>query len=711
MKERAPALLLLLALLAATGIATAYAAHWPSDNRPVSWLRGAGSKPAYRVLEEEFHGDESVLLRADRFTTDSQEALDWLAALGPRLRDLPGVAALADSFHLPGSAPPNPAQALAAAAARPGSRALDLVALQPPRADFLLTLDGTSGAAQISALARTLQRLPEEAAAHGLRLRAAGHPLIAAALDAESARVERVFAPLLALVALLAVALALRSWIAAGLVLLPAVLATSLTRATLRALDWPSNMVLVSAGPLVLVIVLASAMHLVGAWLSRRRDGASAAAAAAAARREKLAAGLLAALTTSCGFGVFLFSDLEPVRRLGIAVGVAVLLAIPLLYGSLPILLAGLGGAVRVRPPRRFDRAFWSSLAAFAVARRRPILLLAGALGVGCVLAALHLPVGTDALQFFPHGDPVRESFLSIESEGAGLSTLEILAERTDGRPWTPAQLTERPLEDSLRAIPGLVGVFGPQAVARDVRAVAGVAAPVVLPGALREAQRLSADGHWARWTARFHNGSAAAAESLKQGVRSAAQEWGRTRHARVLLTGTLMLLLWMQAQLVGTLGTSLLLTVLVTGLLFLFVARRPRVLLAAMLTNLFPVATTLGVAWLVGWNLDGATVMVAAVVLGLAVDNTFHILHAQRLGGGSRSSLFRAYARVGEAATVSSLALALGFSVLALSGFEPTARFGLLAAAGAGSALLADLLLLPALLPLQRTAPQIVEG
>ena len=87
-------------------------------------------------------------------------------------------------------------------------------------------------------------------------------------------------------------------------------------------------------------------------------------------------------------------------------------------------------------------------------------------------------------------------------------------------------------------------------------------------------------------------------------------------------------------------------------------------------------------------------------MVLGLAVDNTFHLAAAVRRAGPrvTPRTLLRACQGVGEAAWSSSLALAAGFATLGLSGFVPTAHFGLLVSVGALLALVADLAFLPAL-------------
>jgi predicted RND superfamily exporter protein len=126
-------------------------------------------------------------------------------------------------------------------------------------------------------------------------------------------------------------------------------------------------------------------------------------------------------------------------------------------------------------------------------------------------------------------------------------------------------------------------------------------------------------------------------------------------------------------------------------------VARSARDAAAALFVNGLPVAVVFGVAFLLNFTLDVGTVLVAALVLGMAVDPTFHALRATPRGGGLHARL-RAHERVAEAAAVSTMAVALGFLSLVVSEFQPIARFGLLCSIGVASSLLAYLLVWPAL-------------
>ncbi len=122
--------------------------------------------------------------------------------------------------------------------------------------------------------------------------------------------------------------------------------------------------------------------------------------------------------------------------------------------------------------------------------------------------------------------------------------------------------------------------------------------------------------------------------------------------------------------------------------------------LLAAVPTGL-PVLWTLGAMGALDVPLDVGTAMVAAVVLGLAVDDAVHLLaryRVQRRRLGAADAIASAAREVGRALCTTSLALALGFTALALSPWQTIASFGLLAAIAISAALLATLLVLPAL-------------
>jgi hypothetical protein len=104
-----------------------------------------------------------------------------------------------------------------------------------------------------------------------------------------------------------------------------------------------------------------------------------------------------------------------------------------------------------------------------------------------------------------------------------------------------------------------------------------------------------------------------------------------------------------------------------------------------------------------VGIGIEPANAMVAAILLGIVVDDTIHLtLQIRRLvqaGVPMGDAVVTAFKTVGEAVVITSLCLSLGFSMLMFSRWAGLASFGLLASLGIIVALIAELLLLPAAL------------
>ena len=134
-------------------------------------------------------------------------------------------------------------------------------------------------------------------------------------------------------------------------------------------------------------------------------------------------------------------------------------------------------------------------------------------------------------------------------------------------------------------------------------------------------------------------------------------------------------------------------------GLLF----RSVRMALIAVPANLLPVLVTLGVMGFFGIRLDVATVTIAAIVLGLVVDDSTQFLYRYRAveetGVGVTAAVRTAVQTVGRPMMITTIVLAGGFSVLGLADIKSVAYFGLLLAVALVSALLADLLVIPAML------------
>ena len=141
--------------------------------------------------------------------------------------------------------------------------------------------------------------------------------------------------------------------------------------------------------------------------------------------------------------------------------------------------------------------------------------------------------------------------------------------------------------------------------------------------------------------------------------------------------------------------------------LMFLVLFRSLKLAIIAMAPNLLSACCVLGV---MGWAkipLDMMTITIAAISIGIAVDNTIHYI--ERFGQEFvkdrhyANTMKRCHASIGKSMFYTSLTIIVGFSILVLSNFIPTIYFGLLTSLAMLIAILGALTLLPQLIMITR--------
>jgi predicted RND superfamily exporter protein len=168
-------------------------------------------------------------------------------------------------------------------------------------------------------------------------------------------------------------------------------------------------------------------------------------------------------------------------------------------------------------------------------------------------------------------------------------------------------------------------------------------------------------------------------------------------------VTGQVLRLAAAQQNLVSTQLRSLSLAFVLVFLAVFVGLRSWRLTLVAIPPNLLPVAVTFAsMAW-IGIPLDAATVMVASVALGVAVDNSLHYLievSRERAAGSDPVGAARgALVMVAPTIAVATMAAFTGFASLVVSSFLPIRYYGGLSAILMVVALASDLLVTPAIL------------
>ena len=137
--------------------------------------------------------------------------------------------------------------------------------------------------------------------------------------------------------------------------------------------------------------------------------------------------------------------------------------------------------------------------------------------------------------------------------------------------------------------------------------------------------------------------------------------------------------------------------------LMFLVLFKSVTLSIIGIIPNLLAASFVLGIMGLFNLPLDMMTITIAAIAIGIAVDNSIHYIYRFReefnRTNSYDESVYRSHDSIGRAIFFTGVTIIFGFSILVMSNFIPTIIFGLLTGLAIFIALIAVLTLLPKLL------------
>ncbi len=631
----------------------------------------------YRAFLDRYGNDEAILVGFDtpRGARDAEE-LRAQQALAASLREVDGIARVLVGAALP----PTVARGLVA---EDGSAAA-IVAWMAVRPD----IDAVRGRVidQVDSIAASAL------AASGRQVKLVGTGVLYEGLNRQTTRDTGIFLTL-ALVAMVAVLAAVfRDSRAVAYAILPPLLAATAALGLFVASGRPFTVVGSVLPTLVLVIALADTVHALQHHLAKR---STAVVGDEAGRLDRLAESmswiavpcLHTAVTTAAGFAALGTSRIALVRDFGLLSAVAVVLAWLIALVTITALLA----IADVRP-RDAGREPRLGIALGRLARALPAYrtrVIAGFAVATLILLAGIARVRADTITIgiLPKWSRVRLDSEWVERRLGAYTPLEFIV-RTPATRDAEFSTKLEEWRDRLGTVDGIERTF----TAGDIGFLGAAIAPQYLTAAGTE---LRVTAFVRMTTSRSFTRLASAGESVGRTV------FGDSGTVRA--TGYLPLYAritdYVVQSTVWGFGGSL---ILVFGLLWLLV-RDWRVVIAAVPSNVLPVVLVYGVLGWAGIPLDVATAMTGAVVLGIVVDDTIHVLHRYghaRAGGANAAAAAEITIReAGPSVVLTSVVVGAGFAVMIAGSTTIVAYFGLVATLAIIGALIADLLLLPLLL------------
>ena len=136
---------------------------------------------------------------------------------------------------------------------------------------------------------------------------------------------------------------------------------------------------------------------------------------------------------------------------------------------------------------------------------------------------------------------------------------------------------------------------------------------------------------------------------------------------------------------------------------MFLILFKNIKLSLIGVVPNFIAAFFILGIIGLMGIPLDMMTITIAAITIGIAVDNSIHYIYRFKEEFGKlndyKKTIEMCHSTVGKAILNTSITIVFGFSILVLSKFIPTIYFGVFTGIAMLLAMISVLTLLPSLL------------
>ncbi len=453
-----------------------------------------------------------------------------------------------------------------------------------------------------------------------------------------------------------------------------------------------------------------------------------------------------AVFTTVAGFSSLILCDILPVINFGWMMGAGITVSLLLTFLLFPSLLMLLPKSIPIICSIGFSPT--RVLGHLTETRGKTILALSALLLVGSVIGSSRLVVENSFIDYFRESTEIYQGMKVIDEQLGGTTPLEILidfpveetasAEAAESEPegifdeldaefeeeqgeaqyWFTAKRMERieavhnyldarPETGKVLSLGTMLEVGRRLNKGQDLDNFQLALIYNELPEIYRRtvlSPYVSVEHSQARFALRVRDSekNLNRNELLRTIQQEITQELGfeqdQVRQAGLLLLYNNMLQSLFSSQIL-TLGV----VVAILMLMFLILFRSLKLALIAILPNLLSVGTVLGFMGWVGIPLDMMTITIAAISVGIAVDDTIHYVHRfgreYKVDRNYLAAMHRCHNSIGYAMYYTSVTIIIGFSILVLSNFIPSIYFGLLTGLAMVIALVAALTLLPSLI------------
>jgi uncharacterized protein len=473
----------------------------------------------------------------------------------------------------------------------------------------------------------------------------------------------------------------------------------------------------------ITAIGIADAVHFYTAWIGLRYEGHSNVDAISHAFKKNFSPMLLTTLTTAIGFGSLITSDIVPMSTLGYTIALGSLAALGLTLFLMPVILLCIKSdfiPMKVRTVRCIIQEM--NYASFVVRHDWKILVVSITIALGVGSGIIYTKFDSNSLKYFDNDTQVSEAAYYTMEHLTGPATYEVIIDsgKDDGIKDPEFLLFVDKFDKELKeefpevrhtsslldVIKRFEDVMNPDhdpskivGKTQNINAQYLLLYSLSLPQGMEINDKMDLKQRKLRMSVQAD--IANSSRSLE--IIEWSGLWWDKQGIKANVEGQVAMFAQMQEMVADTLLTSLTQTFAIIGILMFFVIRSIKLLSVFLIPNLLPLMISLGFMGWMGISIDVGIAVASVVVLGLAVDDTVYFFNkykeTRKLGLSATQTFDYILEHSGSAMVFTTVILSAAFSVFLLSDFTPNIHFAVMTISTMFLALLADLLLTPALL------------
>ncbi|MCF8362454.1 MAG: MMPL family transporter [Prolixibacteraceae bacterium] len=472
--------------------------------------------------------------------------------------------------------------------------------------------------------------------------------------------------------------------------------------------------------PLIMVIGMANSVHIINHYKKVRPGEPDSFKAMKITLKAVLVPCFSAAVTTAIGFGSLMVSNVTGIKQMGAFAAFGVLVAFVLSMIIVPGIIVGTNvfKENRVIQNNQKMAGFFSRIDFFNKKHPWKVIVLFLAITIGGALFIPAIQVEGSMASFAKEDTKLRNDIRFIDENLSGITSYELIFSGYENAFKNPEMLERiEGVQNDIKKNDNVLKVFGLNTMLKTINMAlhADDENYYRIPSSSDEiAQFLFlyeisggdelfsfVDENYSKARVTIRTKEMPDTEQ-KQFMAQLNDLAGNVEAPEYTISGFGMLLGHINDSLISTQIESIMLALAII-LVMMFILFGIKGGLLSIFPNVFPIVFFLGLMGVIGIGLNMATSIIAAITIGIVVDDTIHVFYGfkseKKSGIDNGKAIRNTLIKAGSALATTSLILALGFGILAFSNSKFIMDFGLMSASAIIAALAGDLFISPVVL------------